>query len=207
MNEQFLDLPKEKQSAIINAALEVFSKNEYKRAVTEDIAAKAGISKGLLFYYFHNKKSLYFYLMEYSIQLMMEQLIDEKYKSIKDFFELLEYVTHKKVAILVKNPYIYDFIMRAYFEVNNLADGDAGAALQNKLSGSYAEYLSGIDFSKFRQDVNPQDIFNMIFWLADGYIHDKRNKGIPIVIDEMVAEYRKWTVLIKRSAYKEEFLE
>ena len=58
MNEKFFALPEEKQERIINAAMEVFGKNEYKRASTDLIAVKAGISKGLLFYYFHNKISL-----------------------------------------------------------------------------------------------------------------------------------------------------
>ena len=66
MNEQFFHLPEEKQQAIINASLEVFATHEYKRASTDDIAAKAGISKGLLFYYFHNKKSLYLYIYDYT---------------------------------------------------------------------------------------------------------------------------------------------
>ena len=56
MNEKFFALPEEKRQRIINAAMEVFGKNEYKRASTDLIAVKAGISKGLLFYYFHNKK-------------------------------------------------------------------------------------------------------------------------------------------------------
>lgn len=56
INEKFYELEKEKQDKIINAAIEVFSKNDYKNAVTEEIAYKAEISKGLLFYYFKNKK-------------------------------------------------------------------------------------------------------------------------------------------------------
>lgn len=52
MNEKFYSLQEEKQQSIINASMEVFAKNEYKRASTDLIAAKAGISKGLLFYYF-----------------------------------------------------------------------------------------------------------------------------------------------------------
>ena len=75
MNEQFYDLPQEKQMRIINAGLEVFSKNDYKHAVTDEIARKAGISKGLLFYYFHNKKSLYLYLFDYSAKLIMNQVM------------------------------------------------------------------------------------------------------------------------------------
>lgn len=46
MNEKFKQLPDEKQQAIVNAALEVFSKNEYGRASTDLIAAKAHVSKG-----------------------------------------------------------------------------------------------------------------------------------------------------------------
>ena len=51
MNEAFFALPEEKRQRILNAALEAFAKHEYKKASTDDIAAKAGISKGLLFYY------------------------------------------------------------------------------------------------------------------------------------------------------------
>ena len=65
MNEKFLELPKEKQLKIINAGMEYFGKYGYKSASTDDIAARAEISKGLLFYYFHNKKSFYLYLYDY----------------------------------------------------------------------------------------------------------------------------------------------
>lgn len=52
MNERFKELPEEKQRAVLNAAMEVFAKYDYKKASTDLIAAKAGVSKGLLFYYF-----------------------------------------------------------------------------------------------------------------------------------------------------------
>ena len=41
MNEQFYELPQEKQMRIINAALEVFAQNDYKHAVTDEIARKS----------------------------------------------------------------------------------------------------------------------------------------------------------------------
>lgn len=49
VNVKFYSLPEEQQVAIFNAAMEVFGGNEYKRASTDLIAQKAGISKGLLF--------------------------------------------------------------------------------------------------------------------------------------------------------------
>ena len=64
MNEKFFSLPEEKQQAIINAGFRVFSKNTYKKSPVSEIAAEAGISKSLLFYYFRNKKELYLFLWE-----------------------------------------------------------------------------------------------------------------------------------------------
>ncbi len=60
MNEKFFALPEEKRRRIVNAAMEAFGKNEYKRASTDDIAARAGISKGLLFHYLAAKRSSIF---------------------------------------------------------------------------------------------------------------------------------------------------
>ena len=206
MNEQFFQLSQEKQMHIINAALEVFSQNEYKRAVTADIAAKAGISKGLLFYYFHNKKALYMYVLDYSVNLVKSQLINENYNSITDFFELIEYISNQKILILIKNPFITDFVVRSFYSQSESVSKDSSASLQDKMSGVFSDYLANVDFSKFRDDLNPLDIFNMLFWLTDGYLHDKRSKGLLIIPEEIVDEYKKWSNLIRRSAYKEEYI-
>ena len=45
MNQKFFDLPEEKQQRIINSALTVFSKYDYKKASTDEIVRLAGISK------------------------------------------------------------------------------------------------------------------------------------------------------------------
>ncbi len=105
MNEQFFHLPEEKQQAIINASLEVFATHEYKKASTDDIAAKAGISKGLLFYYFHNKKSLYLFLYDYTKKIVTDQVVDTHFDEITDFFELLSYSAEKKAALLTQSLY------------------------------------------------------------------------------------------------------
>ena len=62
MNEKFFHLPEEKQQRILNAGFRVFSQNSYKRSPMSEIAAEAGISKSLLFFYFRNKKELYLFL-------------------------------------------------------------------------------------------------------------------------------------------------
>ena len=56
MNEKFFSLPQEKQQSILNAGYRVFGRNSYKHSPMSEIADAAGISKSLLFHYFHNKK-------------------------------------------------------------------------------------------------------------------------------------------------------
>ena len=120
MNEKFFALPEEKQERIINAAMEVFGKNEYKRASTDLIAVKAGISKGLLFYYFHNKKELYMYVYNFLIEIMKDQIADTTFLELTDFFELLRYAGAGKAVMLEKHPYILDFAMRAFYSENEI---------------------------------------------------------------------------------------
>lgn len=64
MNERFFSLSAEKQQAIINAGYRVFSQNSYKTSPMSEISDAAGISKSLLFHYFHNKKELYMFLWD-----------------------------------------------------------------------------------------------------------------------------------------------
>ena len=78
MNEKFFALPEEKQHTIINAGFRVFAQNSYKKSPVREIAEAAGISKSLLFHYFHNKKELYLFLWDYSAKMTLEYL--EKYQ-------------------------------------------------------------------------------------------------------------------------------
>lgn len=94
MNEKFFSLPVEKQEAIINAGFRVFSQNSYKKSPMSEIAGAAGISKSLLFHYFHNKKELYLFLWEKCARITIEELqsgeinIDEMEQ---DFMKLMEF--------------------------------------------------------------------------------------------------------------------
>lgn len=72
MNERFFSLPEERQQAIINAGYRVFSRNTYKNSPMSEIAQAAGISKSLLFHYFHNKKELYLFLWDKCAQITIE---------------------------------------------------------------------------------------------------------------------------------------
>lgn len=206
MNEKFLELPEEKRLKIINAAMEVFGKNEYKRAVTDDIAAKAGISKGLLFYYFHNKRSLYLYLYQYCYDLTSDMVMDEAFSHIDDFFELIEYGANKKMALLSRYPHVAQFAMRAYYSQNEDISDETMRDTQEAINNSFMMFFTKINFSKFREGIDPQYIYRMLVWMSDGYLHEQQSQHKPIDLDEMMEEFHRWKIMFRSMVYKEEFL-
>jgi AcrR family transcriptional regulator len=203
MNEKFFELPQEKQLRIINAGFEIFSQNDYKRASTEQIAIKADISKGLLFYYFHNKKTLYLFLFEYAEKLIKSYVFDSHFSEISDFFELCEYAAECKYKLIQKNPHIMNFVVRGFYSQKEDVTAELNKKMQIAMSG-LSSYFKKIDFSKFKSDIDPQDILHMLTWLTDGYIHEKQRDTSPLGMSDLMKEYRTWTAILKKASYKED---
>lgn len=53
---------KVKRQIIIDAALEVFSRNGFQDATISEIAQKAGVAEGTIYQYFENKEDLFFFI-------------------------------------------------------------------------------------------------------------------------------------------------
>ncbi|MFA7156205.1 MAG: TetR/AcrR family transcriptional regulator [Bacilli bacterium] len=207
MNQKFHQLSIEKKERIINASLEVFSNNEYKKASTDTIAYKAGISKGLLFYYFNNKKELYLFLFDYALNLMKKELSwNEKDKiNSSDFFEYIEEIGTKKMTFLNNYPYIVDFCARAYYSQNEVISQDMQMKLKKETLSLYGAF-DNINYDKFKNGANPQKIIRMLTWLTDGYISEKKRFEGKINLNEIMSEYKQWLDLFKNNFYKEEYL-
>ena len=206
LNEKFFALPQEKRQAITNAALEVFAKNDYRHASTDDIAAKAGISKGLLFYYFRNKESLYLYLYEHAMELVRSQVLMTDLSGVTDFFELMHLGAQTKLELMHLSPYLLDFSVRMFYSQNEAVSGAVQQRLSQDMSGIFSTYFKNVDFSKFRGEVDPQQLLQMLTWMTDGYLREKQRAGQPILIEEVMRDYRSWETMFRKIAYKEEFV-
>lgn len=206
MNEHFFELPKEKQSRIINAGFEVFAQNDYKRASTDQIGCLAHISKGLLFHYFQNKKSFYLFLFDYACEQLIKYVVDENFKEHTDFFDLCEYAAQKKQEMLQDTPYLFDFLLRAHHSNKDEVSDELNVRLSEAITKMYDSYFQNIDTSKFKPDVSPEEILQMITLLSNGYILELQRTGSQIDRKEFWGKYQRWSLLLKKMAYKEEFI-
>jgi AcrR family transcriptional regulator len=85
-------LPEDRRQAVLNAAEAEFAKRGFSAGSLNTIVREAGISKGSLFQYFHDKADLYTHLVELAsvrIRLQMEAQISELHWDA-DFFGALE---------------------------------------------------------------------------------------------------------------------
>ena len=203
MGEKFEGLSKEKRQRIINAGFEVFSQNDYRRASTDVIAARAGISKGLLFYYFRNKKSLYLYLFDYLKKMLIKLVVDKKFMEITDFFELLEYSTQKKMEIWQKHPYLLDFAMRTYFSEKEEVSPFLKKTYKELEEVLYRQCFSHVDTYKFREGCDPFHVLKLLVWMSDGYLREVNMRGNGWDMEEIKKEYDGWIRMLRREAYKE----
>lgn len=206
MQEKFLELPKEKQLRIINAGMEYFGKYGYKNARTDDIAAKAGISKGLLFYYFKNKKSFFIYLFHFCEEILKQYISMQELQEITDFFDIMDYGAVRKMEIMVKYPYMLNFILKAFYSQKEDISADMNDLAQKIMSQTFENYFQNIDMSKFKDDIDVKQVYQMLVWMMEGYLIEGLRNGQSLEVDEMLTEFEKWKVMFKRMCYREEYL-
>jgi TetR/AcrR family transcriptional regulator len=164
MFSKFLNLDSDKQNRIINAAIQEFAQKGYSSASTNEIVKEAGISKGLLFHYFQNKKQLFLFLFD----SCMELITDDFYKKIDlsetDFFQRIRQSVLIKMELLAQYPNIFKFVEKAYLDDS----ADIQTEMQKKIRElnhiNIGKIYEGIDVSKFRDDIDIQKIFKIITW-------------------------------------------
>jgi TetR/AcrR family transcriptional regulator len=65
-------LRKSKTSLIFQAAIDIFSEKGFDKATMDDIAARADVAKGTIYYHFKSKEELFLFLVEEGVELLRE---------------------------------------------------------------------------------------------------------------------------------------
>ncbi|AFA49983.1 TetR/AcrR family transcriptional regulator [Acetobacterium woodii] len=99
--ESFEKIPDQKKVAIIQSGIAEFSKKSYMDASTDEITKNCGISKGILFHYFDNKKNFYLYCLEFALKKL---LIDPQRTDQTDFYGIIFSYADEKFKLCQKYP-------------------------------------------------------------------------------------------------------
>jgi len=190
---------------ILNAAFDEFAEQGYEKASTNQIVKRAGIGKGMLFYYFRSKKELFKYLIDYGIKYVNDEFHSKIDGSETDFIEKYTQIARIKMSAYTKNPHVYNFFGSFYVN-KELPEGlEEQQIKMKKLSNS--KLYNNIDTSLFREDISVEQVIKLITWTLDGYEKNlvnslKGQKLSTVDMDPYWAEFYDLLEVLKKIYYK-----
>lgn len=209
MNQKFFSLPTERQDLIRNSAMTEFGEGSFKKTSADSIAKRAGVSKGLLFHYFKDKRELYLYLFQYAIDECMHifdrHMLKAAYFGETDFFRTLETGHKVKMDMVRRHPGLFRFVMRAYYERDGILSPKLRKKLDDVLEKTTDDFLSRMDLHKFKDDVDPRAVVRLLMLASEGMLAET-GACTAEEINALFGEYNKYADMLRRHFYKEEYL-
>ena len=177
MNPKFFELSPEKQQRILNAGFRVFSENSYRKSPVREVAEAAGISKSLLFHYFHNKKELYLFLWEKGAEITMEALQESRCYEPTDLFEMMERGMRSKLKIIEQYPHIAVFTVKAFYEKEPELREEIQKSYRRLFDGKATAALAALDPRDFVPGLDLQMMYREMYWASEGYLWEMLQRG------------------------------
>jgi TetR/AcrR family transcriptional regulator len=165
---KFLNLNLAKQEKILDAAISEFANKGFDKASTNEIVKKAGISKGILFHYFKNKKNLFIFVYDYAMELCMDEFFKKVDEEERDIFIKLRQIASFKLELMYKYPMIFKFFEVAVGEECNEVKSEIEERNKKLIESNYSKVFNNIDASKFRDGVDVSRAINIILWTLEG---------------------------------------
>lgn len=121
--ETFYNLSWEKANRIIEAALDEFANVSFDKASINKIIEAAGIPKGSFYQYFEDKKDLYKFIINLSIERKMESFLplinEQKEQKTQDIFKIFRALYIAGIHFAKQNPKLVAIGNRFLLDVNH----------------------------------------------------------------------------------------
>ena len=192
-----------KKQLLINAGLKCFARNGYDKTSITDIVTTANVAKGLLFYHFKSKKQFFLTLIDYC-SLILDKIVNNGKITETDFFARIEQIMQKRIAFMLKIPYAYDFLMKAYFEDSIEVVTELHEKLNSLDLSQLNLFTKKADRYKFKDEKDVNACAKMIVWITDGLF--KVTPATKEQLKHKVIELSKYIELLKTRFYKEEYI-
>lgn len=180
MYSAFEKLSEEKRLLIINVCVQEFAQNGYEKTSTDIITTKAGISKGILFHYFKNKKNLYLYIIDYVVKFLTEKTLQTvKEVKSKDFFDRI------KEIVLLKHHVTFEYFLESQLLMNAYSNPPIAVKAEvEQLFAKHIEKYGGVEINELYKTrlLNEES-------LRDGITVEKITNMTLLILEQLGNKY------------------
>lgn len=191
LSGNFNELPADRRQQILSACVSEFAAHGYRGASTDRMAEAAGISKGLLFYHFKNKKNLYLYIVNYAVNTMVGKLSGMRGEIKGNFFDKLMQTGFLKLRLGWEEPELYKIMFESYTQT----PADIKEELREQYDAIFADtrqmYYKDLDPSLLKEGVDPKMAVDVLMLLMEGLYYRKLPQFQQMSAEEVLKEIER----------------
>ena len=189
-----------RQERVVNAAWEIFARFGYHKASMQDIADAAGVSKSVLFKYHGTKENLYRAVFWRAMEEIAAADASAKGGRVEGetVFSAMRRTVDARMKLFARAQFVFSFSYAAVYDEDSLpktlvAEAFARAGVTGGTDAAYAG---------LREDITPAQAKQMIFWISQGFLEEKRRMGLEP--EQLRQEFSEWIDVMERLMTRKE---
>ena len=164
----FEELPDRRRQQILSACVSEFAAHGYRGASTDRMAEAAGISKGLLFYHFKNKKNLYLYIVDHAARTMVEKMARMRKPDAGDFFDRIIETGTLKLRLGWEEPELYRILFESYVNTPRDIREEIMARYGAIFADARQNFYQELDPGLLKEGVDPRTAVEALMLMLEG---------------------------------------
>lgn len=206
----FERLPNEKKERILSICIEEFAESGFEKTSTDTIAARAEISKGILYHYFKNKKNLFLYVVDHCRTLIGDHIMKELQNvKAEDFFDRIKEVVLIKKSVQFEHLTETQLVTQAMMHPPNGMEEEIKKMLQNNIERYSEQYLEKlIDKSLLQEHASPEKVINLTMTILEQIAqknlqaYQEKSMTFSEILEKVEPELDGYIDIIKYGALK-----
>ncbi|EMT51585.1 TetR family transcriptional regulator [Brevibacillus borstelensis AK1] len=193
---------------LLNAALLEFAEKGYTLGSTNQIVQNAGISKGMLFHFFSNKKTLYLYIVDACLDYFQTYLKGHMQMRSSDLLDRVAELGMARMKLFFEEPLIYRLAVETFVRYP--------AEIREEIAGReqqvYASYLTmlleGLDSSVLREGISPARAADFLITAVEALIQkhvrphvNQEDKGLD-ALQQFFGELSTYMDMVRYGLYR-----
>jgi TetR/AcrR family acrAB operon transcriptional repressor len=132
-------LPLKTRQRVLDSALEIFASKGYSQASMEEIASKAGVTKGALYWHFESKLDLYNALVNHVLKLQTQEIVPALLKEASSQ-SVVKALVRSHLNFYRRNPRITEFYSNMMMEGKTLSE----SGIMEIMAHAYRSYREAV---------------------------------------------------------------